>query len=168
LDNGRTNILANKKARESLYCIRCGACLNACPVYKNIGGHTYSTAYSGPIGSVITPHLKNMDEWKHLSYASSLCGNCTEVCAVKINLHELLLENRHESVDEGDSSFTERIAWKFWKQAMLHRNLMNMGSSKMKNWVVNKSLKQWKKNRADIDFPKKSFNQIWREKYGSR
>jgi len=168
LDNGRTNILGNKKARESLYCIRCGACLNACPVYKNIGGHTYSTAYSGPIGSVITPHLKNMDEWKHLSYASSLCGNCTEVCAVKINLHELLLENRHESVDEGDSSFTERIAWKFWKQAMLHRNLMNMGSSKMKNWVVNKSLTQWKKNRADIDFPKKSFNQIWREKYGSR
>jgi L-lactate dehydrogenase complex protein LldF len=168
LDNGRTNILANKKARESLYCIRCGACLNACPVYKNIGGHTYSTAYSGPIGSVITPHLKNMDEWKHLSYASSLCGNCTEVCAVKINLHELLLENRHESVDEGDSSFSERMAWKFWKQAMLHRNLMNMGNSKMKNWVVNKFLTQWKKNRADIDFPKKSFNQIWREKYGSR
>jgi len=79
LDNGRTNLLANEKTRESLYCIRCGACLNACPVYKNIGGHTYSTAYSGPIGSVITPHLKNMNEWKHLSYASSLCGNCTEV-----------------------------------------------------------------------------------------
>jgi L-lactate dehydrogenase complex protein LldF len=105
LDNGRTNILANEKARESLYCIRCGACLNACPVYKNIGGHSYEATYSGPIGSVITPHLKEMKEWKHLSYASSLCGNCTEVCAVKINLHELLLENRHESVDEGDASF---------------------------------------------------------------
>ncbi|HEY6062540.1 MAG TPA: lactate utilization protein B, partial [Chitinophagaceae bacterium] len=89
LDNGRTNILANDKQRESLYCIRCGACLNACPVYKNIGGHAYESTYSGPIGSVITPHLKAMDEWKHLSYASSLCGNCTEVCAVKINLHEL-------------------------------------------------------------------------------
>ena len=82
LDNGRTNILANAKARESLYCIRCGACLNACPVYKNIGGHTYEATYSGPIGAVITPHLKKMDDWKHLSYASSLCGNCTEVCAV--------------------------------------------------------------------------------------
>jgi L-lactate dehydrogenase complex protein LldF len=168
LDNGRTNILENEKARESLYCIRCGACLNACPVYKNIGGHTYSTAYSGPIGSVITPHLKNMDEWKHLSYASSLCGNCTEVCAVKINLHELLLENRHESVDEGDTSFAERMAWKMWKQAMLHRKFMNMGSSKMKNWVVNKFLTDWKKNRGDMVFPRKSFNQLWREKYGSR
>src|SRR6185369_6724813 len=103
LDNGRTNILANEKTRESLYCIRCGACLNACPVYKNIGGHTYATTYSGPIGSVITPHLRDMGDWKHLSYASSLCGNCTEVCAVKINLHELLLENRHESVEEGNS-----------------------------------------------------------------
>src|SRR5688572_27221889 len=112
LDNGRTNILANEKSRESLYCIRCGACLNACPVYKNIGGHSYETTYSGPIGSVITPHLKQMNEWKHLSYASSLCGNCTEVCAVKINLHELLLDNRHEAVDEGHSSFAERSGWK--------------------------------------------------------
>src|SRR5574339_618888 len=130
LDNGRTNILANEKARESLYCIRCGACLNACPVYKNIGCHAYETSYSGPIGSVITPHLKQMNEWKHLSYASSLCGNCTEVCAVKINLHELLLENRHEAVEQGNSSFAERMAWKFWKQAMLRRKLMNIGSSK--------------------------------------
>jgi len=168
LDNGRTNILANEKTRESLYCIRCGACLNACPVYKNIGGHAYATAYSGPIGSVITPHLKNMSEWKHLSYASSLCGNCTEVCAVKINLHELLLENRRESVEEGDSSFAERSAWKIWKQAMLHRKFMNMGNSRMKNWLVNKFLKDWKKHRGDIDFPKKSFNQLWRQKYGNR
>jgi L-lactate dehydrogenase complex protein LldF len=168
LDNGRTNLLANEKTRESLYCIRCGACLNACPVYKNIGGHTYSTAYSGPIGSVITPHLKNMNEWKHLSYASSLCGNCTEVCAVKINLHELLLENRHEAVDEGNSSFAERTAWKMWRQAMLHRKFMNMGSSKMKSWVVNKFLKDWKKHRGDLEFPKKSFNEMWRAKYGNR
>ncbi len=137
LDNGRTNILANEKSRESLYCIRCGACLNACPVYKNIGGHSYEATYSGPIGSVITPHLNGMKEWKHLSYASSLCGNCTEVCAVKINLHELLLENRHEAVDEGDSSFAERTGWKLWKQAMLKRSLMNMGNRTIKNWVVN-------------------------------
>lgn len=161
LDNGRTNILANEKTRESLYCIRCGACLNACPVYKNIGGHTYNTPYSGPIGSVITPHLKQMSEWKHLSYASSLCGNCTEVCAVKINLHELLLENRHEAVIDGYSSFGERMAWKMWKQAMLHRGFMNTGSSKMKNWVVNKLLKGWKEHRSEMVFPQKSFNQLW-------
>jgi L-lactate dehydrogenase complex protein LldF len=168
LDNGRTNILANEKSRESLYCIRCGACLNACPVYKNIGGHSYEATYSGPIGSVITPHLNGMKEWKHLSYASSLCGNCTEVCAVKINLHELLLENRHEAVDEGDSSFAERTGWKLWKQAMLKRSLMNMGNRTIKNWVVNTLLKGWKEHRSEMEFPKKSFNQMWKEKYGNR
>jgi L-lactate dehydrogenase complex protein LldF len=164
LDNGRTNLLANEKAREALYCIRCGACLNACPVYKNIGGHTYNTTYSGPIGAVITPHLKEMDDWKHLSYASSLCGNCTEVCAVKINLHELLLENRHEAVDEGSSSFGEKMAWRFWKRAMLNRRMMNMGSGKIKGWVVNTFVKEWKQNRSELDFPKKSFNQLWKER----
>jgi L-lactate dehydrogenase complex protein LldF len=164
LDNGRTNILANVKARESLYCIRCGACLNACPVYKNIGGHTYETTYSGPIGSVITPHLKEMGEWKHLSYASSLCGNCTEVCSVKINLHELLLENRKEAVEEGASTFAEKMAWKFWKRAMLNRRLMNMGSGKMKGWVVNTFVKDWKRHRSELEFPAKSFNQMWKDR----
>ena len=168
LDNGRTNILANTKQRESLYCIRCGACLNACPVYKNIGGHAYAATYSGPIGSVITPHLKNMDEWKHLSYASSLCGNCTEVCAVKINLHELLLENRHEAVEHGNSSFGEKMAWKMWKQGMLRRKWMNMANGSIKNWVVNNLLKGWKEHRGEMEFPKKSFNELWKEKYGKR
>lgn len=166
LDNGRTNLLANAKAREALYCIRCGACLNACPVYKNIGGHAYETTYSGPIGSVITPHLKGIDEYKHLSYASSLCGNCTEVCAVKINLHELLLENRHEAVEEGDSSFAERIAWKAWKQASLNRSMMNMGNGPLKNWVVNKVFKGWTTHRADLNFSKKTFNEMWKEQEG--
>jgi L-lactate dehydrogenase complex protein LldF len=166
LDNGRTNILANEKQRESLYCIRCGACLNACPVYKNIGGHTYAATYSGPIGSVITPHLNNMAEWKHLSYASSLCGNCTEVCSVKINLHELLLENRHEAVEEGHNSFGEKMAWKMWKQGMLRRKWMNMAGGSTKNWVVNSLLKGWKESRGKMEFPKKSFNQLWREKQG--
>jgi L-lactate dehydrogenase complex protein LldF len=164
LDNGRTKILANEKARESLYCIRCGACLNACPVYKNIGGHTYETPYSGPIGAVITPHLKQMEEWKHLSYASSLCGNCTEVCAVKINLHELLLENRQEAVEEGSASFAEKMAWKFWKRAMLNRGMMNIGSGKIKTWVVNTFMKDWKKHRSDLRFPQQSFNQLWKER----
>jgi L-lactate dehydrogenase complex protein LldF len=168
LDNGRTNILANEKQRESLYCIRCGACLNACPVYKNIGGHAYAATYSGPIGSVITPHLKNLGEWKHLSYASSLCGNCTEVCAVKINLHELLLENRKEAVEEGHATFNERMAWKMWKQGMLRRKWMNMAGGSTKNWVVNSLVKGWKEHRGKMEFPKKSFNQLWREKKGTK
>jgi len=163
LDNGRTNLLSNPKTREALYCIRCGACLNACPVYKNIGGHSYDTTYSGPIGSVITPHLKNLKAFKHLSYASSLCGNCTEVCPVRINLHELLLENRYESVVEGDSSVAERVAWKLWKQASLHRGMMNMSNGNLKNKVVNSLFKTWTKYRADLNFSQKTFNEMWEE-----
>jgi len=163
LDNGRTNLLANPKSREALYCIRCGACLNACPVYKNIGGHAYETTYSGPIGSVITPHLSGMEEYKHLSYASSLCGNCTEVCPVRINLHELLLDNRHEAVKQGSSSLMERISWKVWKTASLNRSMMNMGNGALKNKVVNTIFKGWTRNRAKLDFSPKTFNEMWRE-----
>jgi len=165
LDNGRSNMLANTKIRESLYCIRCGACLNACPVYKNIGGHTYGTTYSGPIGAVITPHLKDMGEWKHLSYASSLCGNCTEVCAVKINLHEILLENRHEAVQQGSAGWIEKVAWKGWKQTSLHRKWMNMGNAKLKNWFINRVFRGWNRHRADLHFPDKNFSQRWVEKH---
>ena len=164
LDNGRTNLLQNPDFREALYCIRCGACLNACPVYKNIGGHSYETTYSGPIGKVITPHLQGMEEYKHLSYASSLCGNCSEVCPVKINLHELLLDNRHEAVTQGMSSLTERIAWKMWKLASLNRSMMNMGNARMKNWVVNSVFKGWTTHRSELDFAPKTFNEWWKER----
>jgi L-lactate dehydrogenase complex protein LldF len=164
LDSGRTKILENEKQRESLYCIRCGACLNACPVYKNIGGHAYGTTYSGPIGSVITPQMRNLKEWKHLSYASSLCGNCTEVCAVKINLHELLLENRYEAVERNSSSLQEKIVWKIWKKASLNRKLMNKGSKKVKEWVANNMISGWSKHRAKLEFPEKTFNEMWIEK----
>ena len=168
LDNGRTNLLANPTAREALYCIRCGACLNACPVYKNIGGHSYETTYSGPIGKVITPYLSGVDEYKHLSNASSLCGNCTEVCPMRINLHELLLDNRHEAVTQGTSTLAERVAWKAWMMASLNRPMMNMGNGKMKNWVVNKVFKGWAVHRSELDFTPKTFNEMWKEKTTSR
>jgi L-lactate dehydrogenase complex protein LldF len=164
LDNGRTEILKNPKQRESLYCIRCGACLNACPVYKNIGGFSYGTTYSGPIGSVITPNLQGMKDFKHLSHASSLCGNCTEVCAVKINLHELLLDNRKEAAEEGMTTFTEKMAWKVWKLASLNRGMMNMGNGPLKNKVVNGIFKGWSKHRSDLNFSQKTFNEMWKEK----
>ncbi len=163
LDNNRTNILANTRQRESLYCIRCGACLNVCPVYKNIGGHTYGTTYSGPIGSVITPNLQGLEEFKHLSYASSLCGACTEVCPVKINLHELLLVNRNESVIEGLASSSEKMAWKVWKIASLKRGMMNMGSGNLKSKVVNRLFKGWDEYHAPLEFSKKTFNQMWKK-----
>jgi L-lactate dehydrogenase complex protein LldF len=97
LDNQRTTVLANPEQRDSLGCIRCGACLNVCPIYRNVGGHTYNTTYSGPIGSVLTPNLRGLGEWNHLSYASSLCGACTETCPVKIDLHHHLLQNRRNA-----------------------------------------------------------------------
>ena len=164
LDNGRTSVLENTAQRESLYCIRCGACLNACPVYKNIGGHAYGTTYSGPIGSILTPNLKGMEQFKHLSYASSLCGACTQVCSVKINIHELLLNNRHQSVSDGLTPLSETIAWKMWKIASLKRGWMNMANGMLKTKVVNTLFKGWKNKRTDITFSNKTFNQLWKEK----
>jgi L-lactate dehydrogenase complex protein LldF len=165
MDNGRTNILQDVQARESLYCIRCGSCLNACPVYKNIGGHSYGTTYSGPIGAVITPYLKGMENYMHLSYASSLCGNCTEVCPVRINLHELLLHNRHKAVEENLTTGGEKLAWFGWKQACLSRRMMNLTSGKMKNFMLRKFFtKAWGDQRELPVFAPKSFNQLWKER----
>jgi len=164
LDNGRTNLL-RKEVRESMYCIRCGSCLNACPVYKNIGGHAYGATYSGPIGSVITPHLMGMAENKHLSYASSLCGNCTEVCPLKINIHEMLLENRGMAVDQDLNGFAEKAAWKMWKMAMLHPSLMNIANAGMKDKVVNKLFKDsWGKHRGQLHFAEQSFTKMWKDR----
>src|SRR5947207_2752864 len=113
LDNRRTELLADAEQRDALHCIRCGACLNVCPIYRNVGGHTYGTTYSGPIGSVITPHLRGLQDWKHLSSASSLCGACTETCPVKINLHHHLLQNRRNAANQKPATF-EKLAFKFF------------------------------------------------------
>jgi L-lactate dehydrogenase complex protein LldF len=164
LDNNRTALLAETLQREALYCIRCGACLNACPVYKNIGGHAYNTTYSGPIGSVITPHLRGMEDFKHLSQASSLCGNCTEVCPVKIEIHNLLLYNRRDAVEQGISSFSEKAAWKMWKRMMKKRKRMNRGSVGLKNVALKFFFKKsWAKRRDMIQLAPKSFNELWAE-----
>jgi L-lactate dehydrogenase complex protein LldF len=97
LDNQRSAILADPEQRDSLHCIRCGACLNVCPIFKNVGGFTYGTTYQGPIGSVITPHLRGLADWNHLSGASSLCGACTDACPVRIDIHHHLLHNRRNA-----------------------------------------------------------------------
>jgi L-lactate dehydrogenase complex protein LldF len=113
LDNHRTELLADGEQRDSLHCIRCGGCLNVCPIFRNVGGHTYGTTYSGPIGSVITPHLRGLQDWKHLSYASSLCGACTQICPVKIDLHHHLLQNRRNASHQ-KPSFAERLAFRIF------------------------------------------------------
>ncbi|CAN5917826.1 LutB/LldF family L-lactate oxidation iron-sulfur protein [soil metagenome] len=165
LDNGRTNLLAQPEKREALNCIRCGACLNVCPVYRNIGGHAYESTYSGPIGSVITPHMSGMPENKHLSYASTLCGACTSVCPVKINIHNLLLLNRNQSVEQGLSDKPERMVFKFWLKAMKSRRLWDLVPSAAKNFLLRMVLKDtWSKKRSPVTLAPKSFRQLYKER----
>ncbi len=112
LDNGRSNVLADDETKETLDCIRCGACLNACPVYRQTGGHAYGSVYGGPIGAILTPQLQDMQHSQSLPYASSLCGACYEVCPVKINIPEVLIHLRSLAVDQKYEAFSERIAMK--------------------------------------------------------
>jgi L-lactate dehydrogenase complex protein LldF len=100
MDNARTQVLADDEARQTLYCIRCGACQNACPVYRQTGGHAYGSVYAGPIGAILTPQLQEMHSGQSLPYASSLCGACYEVCPVKINIPEVLIHLRHKVVEQ--------------------------------------------------------------------
>ncbi|MFM2206982.1 MAG: hypothetical protein RL213_957 [Bacteroidota bacterium] len=165
LDNGRTQLLAQPDQRQALYCIRCGACLNGCPIYKGVGGHAYGATYSGPIGSIITPHYNGMKEFKHLSYASSLCGKCTEVCPVRIDLHKLLLFNRRDAATQHLNPRLERWVFRFWKKAMLSRRLMNQGNAKVKNFVLrNFFRKNWGDRRELPIVSPQSFNRQWRER----
>ena len=125
LDNGRTRLLADPEQRDALHCIRCGACLNVCPVFRNVGGHSYGTTYQGPIGSVITPHLQGLQEWKHLSAASTLCGACTETCPVGIDLHHHLLQNRRNAT-RAKPSVWENLAYTGFAQVMSHPRLYRL------------------------------------------
>jgi L-lactate dehydrogenase complex protein LldF len=174
LDNGRTDLLADPEQREVLHCIRCGACLNACPVYRNIGGHTYNTTYPGPIGSVLTPHLRGLNQFQHLSYASSLCGACTEVCPVKIDLHHHLLENRRNAVNLAERPGAERFAFKMWRWSMggagrlaflgrLGKFLLRMFYALGAEGSAIDPLKPWTKTRAVPPLPAESFRALWRE-----
>jgi L-lactate dehydrogenase complex protein LldF len=122
IDNGRTRLLADATLREALYCLRCGACLNACPVYRRVGGHAYGYAYSGPIGAVLAPGMLGVDAAPDLPFASTLCGACRDVCPVRIDLPELLLTMRQRVVAEarrGPSS-PERWAVHAWRGIALH------------------------------------------------
>lgn len=165
LDNGRTDLLEKKEQRQGLYCIRCGSCLNVCPVYQNIGGHSYETTYQGPIGSLISPHLNGMKEFKHLSYASSLCGKCTEVCPVGIDIHNMLLHNRRDAVQENLTTANEKRLWKGFAYMIQKRGLLDFFGGKFKNFFMRNFFKKaWGDKRSLPDFPKKSFAQQWKDK----
>ncbi|MDQ7828839.1 MAG: LutB/LldF family L-lactate oxidation iron-sulfur protein [Armatimonadota bacterium] len=122
LDNGRRRILADPEVREALRCIRCGACLNACPVYERAGGHAYGSIYSGPIGAVVTPLLQGIDRAGQLPFASTLCGRCAEVCPVGIDLPRLLLVLRRRAVEAGQVAWLERVAVRLYAAAAADPN----------------------------------------------
>lgn len=166
VDNGRSNVLAQPDQRQALSCIKCGACSNVCPVFKTIGGHAYGVSNAGPVGAVVVPHMQGMDEYKHLSYASSLCGRCTDICPVNIDLHNHLSRNRRDSVAQGHTKSAEKLMWFSWKKMMISRKNLNKSAS-IKNFMLKSFFKSsWGERR---EFPKiadKSFNQMWRERLG--
>jgi L-lactate dehydrogenase complex protein LldF len=110
LDNARTEILADTESRQTLHCIRCAACLNACPVYGQTGGHAYGSVYAGPIGAILTPQLLHTNQMQSLPYASSLCGACYEVCPVKINIPEVLIHLRGKVIQQHQSTLIGSLA----------------------------------------------------------
>ena len=152
LDNGRSKLFNMPKQKEVLKCIRCGACLNNCPIYHNIGGYTYNSTYSGPIGSVITPFFKGFEKFGHLSFACTLCGKCTEVCPVKINLTDLLLYNRNEAVKTTKKPFLEKNFINIYMNFVLSRKKMDFFGKGLKNFGMSFVAKKlWGKQRR---FPK--------------
>jgi L-lactate dehydrogenase complex protein LldF len=174
LDNGRTNILRDPAAWQSLHCIRCGACLNACPVYRRTGGWAYGWVYPGPIGSIITPHLIGFDKAGKLPFASSLCGACGEVCPVKIDIPHQLVHLRHRAVNEPSpmNSFTERLTWKafawFMSGPLRYRLAMfgvrlGVRMSKFLPWHPGK-LGGWTRGRALPKVPGPAFRSWWKKK----
>lgn len=164
LDNGRTTVFEDDEAYESLACIRCGACLNACPVYKTIGGYTYDTTYSGPIGSVLTPFLKGFKDFSHLSFASTLCGKCVEVCPVKIPLTDILLSNRRKSVEQGLRPFSEKMMMKGFSMITGSRTTLDIVSGNLKNFVtLPLNYTAWGPKRTMPEFAKKSFSQQYKD-----
>jgi len=176
VDNGRSSILGSE-FESILQCIRCAACINACPVYRHIGGHSYGSIYSGPIGAVLSPLLGGYDDYKELPYASTLCGACTEVCPVKIPLHELLHKHREVIVErEGRAPISETALMNAFGFGTASSSLYKFGSkvasTVMKpftkdNMISNGPgpLKQWT-NIRDFPSPEKERFRDWFEKRG--
>ena len=182
LDNGRTRLLADRGKRESLYCIRCGACLNHCPVYRKIGGHSYPWVYSGPIGAIISPQFHGVSQDPWLPFASSLCGACAEVCPVKIDIPRILLELRSEVTKakqrEGQGKL-ERLAFRAWAYVMSRPRLYELAAMAAPGifgdtggkWLKSAPLPfpplvKWL-NQRDLPVPApRSFRQLWRERKG--
>ena len=176
LDNGRTRILADRESRETLHCIRCGACLNTCPVYRQTGGHAYGSIYAGPIGAILTPQLFDMEHSQSLPYASSLCGACYEVCPVKINIPEVLIHLRGRVVREQQSGANlEAIGMKAMARMFASRRRFEAAQrlGRIAQWpFVSEGwirrlpgmLGNWTAVRDLRPMPRQTFRSWWRER----
>jgi L-lactate dehydrogenase complex protein LldF len=178
LDNGRTEVLKDEESRETLDCIRCGACLNACPVYRQTGGHAYGSVYGGPIGAILTPQLQSMEHSQTLPYASSLCGACYEVCPVKINIPEILIHLRNKIVERHDDPLTERFAMRAAASALADSSRLGIAQMLGRigqipfstNGVITHlpgMLSGWTAVRDLNSIPKESFRTWWKNRLNS-
>ncbi len=175
LDNGRTRMLQDPIARKALTCIRCGMCLNVCPVYRRVGGWAYGWVYPGPIGSIITPHLLGIEKAGSLAYASSLCGACSEICPVKVDLPNQLVHLRHRCATEiRVRSSKERLIWRIWAWSMSGRRryalavwalrLMLRLARPLPLWLHPKALLSWTRSRGLPPLASVSFRKLWKRK----
>jgi L-lactate dehydrogenase complex protein LldF len=174
IDNGRSNVLSDPAAWKALHCIRCGACLNNCPVYRRVGGWAYGWVYPGPIGAILTPHLIGLEKAGKLPFASSLCGQCAEVCPVKIDIAHQLVHLRHRAVNEPSpmNSLTERLTWRVWAFFMAGPRRYNLTMwgvrwgvrmAKFLPWHPGK-LGAWTRGRELPKVPGPAFRTWWRKK----
>jgi L-lactate dehydrogenase complex protein LldF len=172
VDNGRTKQLAREKFRNSLKCIRCGACMNTCPVYRRSGGHSYHSTIAGPIGAILTPSL-DMKQYADLPFASTLCGSCTHVCPVKIDIHEQLYQWRQEIVRSGHVSSQKATGVKIMSGILSRPSLFNIAGKLMRWLIAQKSslisgrFNIWARQRELPDVPQKSFDE-WYKKNGRK
>lgn len=176
LDNGRTRILADRESRETLHCIRCGACLNTCPVYRQTGGHAYGSIYAGPIGAILTPQLFDMEHSQSLPYASSLCGACYEVCPVKINIPEVLIHLRGRVVREQQSGVSlEAVGMKVMARVFASRRRFEAAQrlGRIAQWPFERNgwirhlpgmLGNWTAVRDLQPLPRETFRSWWRDR----
>lgn len=184
LDNGRTNVLRDEVGRQTLHCIRCSACLNVCPVYERTGGHAYNSVYPGPIGAILTPQLKGLEDdgAASLPYASSLCGACYEVCPVKINIPDVLVHLRGKIVDEKkrnggfkQKTDPEHIGMKMMARAFQSRSRYERGQKLArtgqklftKDGTISRlpgKLSGWTAMRDLKPIPDQTFREWWRER----
>jgi L-lactate dehydrogenase complex protein LldF len=176
LDNGRTSILPDHEARQTLHCIRCAACLNTCPVYRQTGGHAYGSSYSGPIGAIVTPQLLGMEHAQTLPYASSLCGACYEVCPVKINIPEVLIHLRNRVVREQKSALdpevlamkTAAAIFRSRRRFEAAQRLGQLGQWPLEShgWMRNLPgmLGNWTRVRDLRALPQQTFRQWWKQR----